>query len=238
MTNSRTFVLIPGAWLGAWSWHPVARRLREDGHQVVALTMPGLSYGDSVKGLRLADAVDFVVSEIDRRDLNDIMLVSHSWGGYPATGAALRRADRVAKVIYYSAVVPARGVGMADENAAYGEIIRASIAGTPDGTVPLAVDAIRAGLMPGEPPELQELVAGLVLPQPGAYMTEALDVPAVTEAGLSAAYLLGADDKSLARPGEEFAGRLGQEPVIVPGAHMALLSRPADIAEALLVAVA
>jgi pimeloyl-ACP methyl ester carboxylesterase len=238
VTNSRTFVLIPGAWLGAWSWHPVARHLRERGHQVVALTMPGLSYGDSAEGLCLADAVDFVVDEIDRRDLRGIVLVAHSWGGYPATGAALRRADRVAKVVYYNAVVPLRGVGMADENAAYGEIIRAAIAGTSDGTVPLPLEAVQAGLMPGESPELQELVAGLVLPQPGGYMTDALDVPPVTQVGLSAAYLLGADDKSLARPGDEFAGRLGLEPVVVPGTHMALLSRPTDIAEALVVAAA
>jgi pimeloyl-ACP methyl ester carboxylesterase len=200
--------------------------------------MPGLSYGDSVKSLRLADAVDFVAGEIDRRDLSDIVLVSHSWGGYPATGAALERPDSVAKVVYYSAAVPARGVSMADENPAYGEIIRASIAGTPDGTVPLPLEAVQAGLMPGEPPALQELVAGLVLPQPGGYMTDALDVPPVTEAGLSATYLLGADDKSLARPGEEFAGRLGLEPVVVPGAHMALISRSADIAEALVAAAA
>lgn len=238
MTHSRTFVLVPGAWLGAWSWHPVARHLREHGHRVVALTMPGLSYGDAVAGLRLADAVDFVVDEIDRRGLRDIVLVGHSWGGYPVTGAALGRPGRVAKVVYLSAVVPARGVAMADENPAYGEIIRASIAGTPEGTVPLPLEAVRAGLMPDEPAEFQELVAGLVLPQPGGYMTDALDVPPVTEAGLSAAYLLGADDKSLARPGDEFAGRLGLEPVVVPGTHMALLSRPAGVAEALVAAAA
>lgn len=222
--------------MGAWSWHPVARLLHERGHRVVAPTLPGLSYGDSPAGLRLADAVDFVVREIDRRDLKEVVLVAHSWGGYPATGAAHLRADRVAKVIYYSAVVPASGVGMADENAGYGEAIRGAVGATPDGTVPLPLEAIRAGLMPGEPPELQELVAGLVLPQPGGYMLEALDVPAVTEAGLPAAYLLGADDRSLARPGAEFAARLGLDPVVVPGGHMALLSRPSGIAEALVAA--
>jgi pimeloyl-ACP methyl ester carboxylesterase len=233
-----TFVLIPGAWMGAWSWHPVARRLREQGHEVVALTMPGLSYGDSPAGLKLSDAVDFVVHELDRRDLSDVVLVSHSWGGYPATGAAHQRPGRIAKVIYYSAVVPAPGAGMADENPVYGEAIHASIAATPDGTVPLPFEAIQAGLMPGESAELQELVAGLALPQPGGYMVDTLDVPAVTEIGLPAAYLLGSDDGSLARPGTEFAARLGLTPVVVPGGHMALLSRPYDIASALVVAAA
>jgi pimeloyl-ACP methyl ester carboxylesterase len=233
VTNSQTFVLLPGAWMGAWSWHPVARLLRERGHQVVALTMPGLSYGDTPDGLHLTDAVDFVVREIDRRDLKEVVLVAHSWGGYPATGAAHRRPDRIAKVIYYSAVVPARGRSMADENAAYGEAIREAVATRPDRTVPLSLDVIRGGLMPGDSPELQELVAGLVLPQPGGYMTDALDVPAVTEIGLPAAYLYSAGDISLARPADEFAARLGVTPVVVPGTHMALLTHAAEIAEAI-----
>src|ERR1700712_1752202 len=133
VSGKLTFVLVPGAWMGAWSWHPVARVLRESGHDVVALTMPGLSYGSSAKGLRLADAVDFVVREVEARDLRDVVLVSHSWGGYPATGAAHRLAGRIRKVIYYNAVVPLAGVSMSDENAVYGKAIRDSIAATADG---------------------------------------------------------------------------------------------------------
>lgn len=47
-----TVAVIPGAGMGAWSWHPVARHLPSRGHRVDALTMPGLSYGDSPAGLR------------------------------------------------------------------------------------------------------------------------------------------------------------------------------------------
>ena len=220
--------------MGAWSWHPVARELRDNGHDVVALTMPGLSYGSSPAGLGLADAVDYVVGQVEERDLKDVVLVAHSWGGYPVTGAAHRLAGRIAKVVYYNAVVPAAGVGMSGENDVYGEAIRASIAATPDRTVSIPLEAIRGGLMPDEPAALQELVYGLTLPQPGGYMVDALDVPAVTEAGLPAAYLLGSEDISLARPGDEFAARLGISPVMVPGSHMAMLSKPAAIAAALM----
>lgn len=51
-------------------------------------------------------------------------------------------------------------------------------------------------------------------------MTDALDVPPVTAAGLDASCILGTDDTSLARPGNEFAARLGNEPHMVPGGHM------------------
>jgi len=228
----KTFVLVPGAWLGGWSWHPVARLLRERGHEVVALTLPGLSYGSSPAGLRLADAVDFVVSEVERRDLSSVVLVSHSWGGYPATGAAHKLASRVSTVIYYNAVVPAQGKSMADENAAYGQAIHESISHSPERTVPLPLDALRMGLMQDESVELQQLVFALTLPQPGGYMVDVLDVPAVTTIGLDAAYVLGVDDISLARPGAEFAARLGVEPLMVPGSHMAMLSHPESVADA------
>jgi pimeloyl-ACP methyl ester carboxylesterase len=231
MVEKRVFVLVPGAWMGAWSWHPVAKLLRENGHDVIALTMPGLSYGSSPEGLRLADAVDFVAREIESRDLHDVVLVSHSWGGYPATGAAQRVAGRIAKLVYYNAVVPAEGVSMSEENEVYGKAIRDSIAATPDRTVPIPLEAIRFGLMPDESAELQELVFALTLPQPGGYMVDALDGQ---PDGLPAAYLLGVDDQSLARPGEEFAARLGVEPVSVPGSHMAMLSKPAEVAAAIL----
>jgi pimeloyl-ACP methyl ester carboxylesterase len=133
----------------------------------LAVTLPGLSYDGSPTGLELADATDCVVSEIERRGLADVVLVGHSWGGYPVTGAAHRLASRVAKVIYFAAVVPEQGKSMADENAQYGEIIRQAIAASPDGTIPVGLDAAQGVLMPGDPAPLQELVSQLLLPQPG-----------------------------------------------------------------------
>lgn len=234
--QQKTFVLVPGAWMGAWSWFPVARLLQEQGHRVVALTLPGLSYGDSPAGLRLADAVDFVVAEIERRELRDVVLVAHSWGGYPATGAAVQVAEKIAMVIYYNAVVPLRGISMSGENEQYAQATRELLAASPDSTLTLPLEAVRLGMMQDETPELQELVHAMTVPQPGGYMTEPLDVDGVQAVGLPAVYVLGRNDHALARPGDEFAARLGVAPVIVPGSHMAMLSRPSDVAEALVAA--
>lgn len=233
-STPRTFVLVPGAWLGGWSWQPVAHELAERGYPALALTLPGLSYDGSPAGLELADAVDYVAGEIERRDLADVVLVCHSWGGYPATGAAHRLADRVAKVIYFSAVVPEQGRPMIDENEQYAEIIRQAIAASPDGTAPADLGVVQHVLMPGDPAPLQEFVSRLVLPQPGGYLTGRLDLPPVTKIGLDAAYVLCADDIALARPGVEFAARLGVDPLVIPGNHMTLLTQPAAVADALL----
>lgn len=215
----------------------MARQLTERGYPTLALSMPGLAYDGSPAGLRLADAVEHVVSEVESRDLTDVVLVGHSWGGYPVTGAAHQLAGRVAKVIYFAAVVPEQGTPMIKENEQYAAMLRQAIAATPDSTVPVGLDAVQGVLMPGDPAPLQNLVSQLLLPQPGGYMTDSLDVPPVTKIGLDAAYVQCADDNALARPGAEFAARLGVEPVAIPGNHMTLLTDPALVADALISAL-
>jgi pimeloyl-ACP methyl ester carboxylesterase len=115
VTQASMHVLIPGGWHGAWSWRPVAERLRAANHRALILTLPGLGDGDDPSGCKLEDAVDYIINEVSARGLDNVILVAHSWGGYPATGAAHRLADRVSKIVYYNAQVPVRGRSMADD---------------------------------------------------------------------------------------------------------------------------
>jgi hypothetical protein len=142
--------------------------------------------------------------------------------------------SRVAKVIYCAAVVPEQGKPTADENEQYGGMIRQAIAGTADATVPGDLGVIQNMLMPGDPVALREFVSQLLLPQPGGYMTDSLDLPPVTTVGLDTAYVMCAHDIALARPGAEFAGRLGVDPVVIPGNHMTMLTHPDIVTDALL----
>ena len=45
--TSAPIILVPGFWLGAWAWDEVAAALRADGHDVTALTLPGLESVDA-----------------------------------------------------------------------------------------------------------------------------------------------------------------------------------------------
>lgn len=112
---------------------PGIPRLSEHGHRALALTLPGPTYdGSASTSPGMEEAVAHVVSEVERLDLRDVVLVGHSWAGNPITGAAHRLVDRVSRVVYYSAVVPDRGVAMADENEEVGAT-RAAISQSPDG---------------------------------------------------------------------------------------------------------
>jgi pimeloyl-ACP methyl ester carboxylesterase len=232
--NAKTFVLIPGAWHGGWVWRPVAKRLRATGHEAVALTMPGLADGDDPTGLVLADAVDRIVSEVVSRNLSDVVLVAHSWGGYPMTGAAFALKERLSQVVYYNAYVPRPGRSVLDdlpeERAA---VARAAIGASPTGSWEIGFDFVSRVLMPGEPEPLQRLLAELLVPHPGRYGSDPSTVPEVTTLGVPASYVLSEHDSAVAG-GAKFAERVGVEPVIVPGTHQSLLTHPDAVAAALL----
>ncbi|GAA0942342.1 alpha/beta hydrolase family protein [Pseudonocardia zijingensis] len=229
------FVFVPGAWHGGWSWHPVGRRVRAAGHRAFALTLPGLAMGDDPTGLRLADAVDHVVREVERRALRDVVLVGHSFGGIPITGAAHRLAGRLAHVVFFSAFVPRRGESMAAASGPDAEAwIRATVEADSQGTIGLDYEAFCTMIMQDGPDDVRQLVFDQLTPQPGGYMLDALDVDGVDTLGVPITYLLAEQDIALAAPGDELAARVGVEPIPVPGTHEALLTHPDELTKALL----
>jgi pimeloyl-ACP methyl ester carboxylesterase len=234
--DPRTFVLIPGASHGGWVWRPVAEHLREAGHHVFTPTLPGLADDDDRRGLTLADAVDFIVSYIEEKDLNDIVLVAHSWGGYPVTGAAPRVAARLARLVYYSAFVPAEGKSMLDEIAPETiDQLTQLAAASPDNSVLMSFEAWQAAFIQDATEAVQRLTYNLLVPQPFDYGSAAVAPLEPESFGVPIAYLLGSQDYSL--PPTDFAGRLGLRATAVPGSHEALFTRPDELAQAFLEAV-
>jgi pimeloyl-ACP methyl ester carboxylesterase len=96
-------ILIPGFWLDASSWDEVTPPLEKAGHQVRALTLPGLESRDADRsGIRLRDHVDAVITAIDDAE-GPVVLVGHSGGGAIAHAVADARPDRVARVVHVDA---------------------------------------------------------------------------------------------------------------------------------------
>ena len=106
-----TFVLVPGAWAGAWIWRDIISMLRKAGHVVYATTPTGM--GDRVHmadpAINLDTHIKDVVNTIEFEDLHDVHLVGWSYSGMIITGVADSIPDRLAQVIYLDADVPANG---------------------------------------------------------------------------------------------------------------------------------
>ncbi|WAZ25875.1 alpha/beta hydrolase [Streptomyces cinnabarinus] len=102
------FVLVAGAWLGAWAWDEVAAELRATGHEAYPLTLSGLAEKRGVPA-GLQTHVQDIVEEVERLDLREVVLVGHSYSGVPVGQAAERIGDRLGRVVLVDANVPVDG---------------------------------------------------------------------------------------------------------------------------------
>ena len=102
MSSTYTFVLVHGAWHGAWCWRRVIPILRSAGHAVFAPTLTG--FGERVHltraDLTIDDFATDIVNVIAAEELNDIILVGHSFGGNPVSAVAERVPKRLKHLVY------------------------------------------------------------------------------------------------------------------------------------------
>jgi pimeloyl-ACP methyl ester carboxylesterase len=110
------FVLLHGGRHGGWCWKRVAAPLRREGHEVYSPTLTGL--GDRAHLLSpdvgLSTHVKDLVALFEYEDIQDAVLVAHSYGGIVANGAMEELADRVRYLVYVDAQLPRTGESMLD----------------------------------------------------------------------------------------------------------------------------
>jgi pimeloyl-ACP methyl ester carboxylesterase len=109
------FVLVHGAWHGGWCWRRVADRLSARGRYVVAPTLSGVGERSHLasESISLSTHIDDVVNEIKWKDLDNLVLVGHSYGGMVITGVAERVRERIAAIVYLDAFLPEDGQSLA-----------------------------------------------------------------------------------------------------------------------------
>lgn len=217
-------VLVPGFWLGAWAWDEVAEALRADGHDVTALTLPGLESADTDRSaVTMSVHVDAICDAL-RAAPGPAVLAVHSGSGFPGYGASDRVPERIAAMVY---VDSAPGKGAIDPDFAGAEL----------------------PLPPQEQLEQEENLDGLTaeqlatfreraVPQPGGTLREAveltndarLDIPTtVICTGASSEQM-----KEWARAGYAWLAGLPElrnvTYVDLPTSHWPMWSRPQELA--------
>ena len=112
-----TFVVVHGAWGGAWSWNKfVVPKLRAKGHDVFPVTLTGLGERSHLANadVDLETHIQDVVNVLHYEDLRDVILVGHSYGGNVITGVADRCPERLRQLVYLDAATPTDGTSSAD----------------------------------------------------------------------------------------------------------------------------
>ena len=106
-----TFVLVHGAWSGAHGFRRVRPLLRAAGHEVFTPSLTGVGERAHLTSpqVNLTTHITDVVNAVLYEDLDAIVLLGFSYGGFVITGALAHLADRVGHLVYLDAFVPGDG---------------------------------------------------------------------------------------------------------------------------------
>jgi pimeloyl-ACP methyl ester carboxylesterase len=108
-----TYVLVHDAWHTGKDLEPAALSIREAGHRVHTPTIAGNRPGDP-KTVGLDDAIRSIVDYLAGKDLKDVILLGHGYGGMIITGVADRLPERIRRLVYWNAFVPNNGDSLND----------------------------------------------------------------------------------------------------------------------------
>jgi pimeloyl-ACP methyl ester carboxylesterase len=106
-----TFVLVHGTTAGGWVWKTIATELEAAGHTVYRPSLTGLGERTHLltRDVGALTHITDIVNLFEFEDLDEVVLVGHSYGGLVITGVADQLPDRIRELIYFDAVVPEDG---------------------------------------------------------------------------------------------------------------------------------
>jgi pimeloyl-ACP methyl ester carboxylesterase len=223
--SSAPIILVPGFWLGAWAWDEVAQLMRDDGHRVEAMTLPGLESADADRSaISLEDHVRAIVDAVQAAD-QPVVLVLHSAAGFSGYAATDRVPDRVAAVVY---VDTAPGKGPLDEEFEADE--------KPMDWSELEAEENLDGLSE----EQKETFRRRAVPVPGSLLREAVELTNEARRDIPSTFICtgmsAADYQRYAREHPDWAFLAGIPElrnttwVDLPTSHWPMWSRPAELA--------
>jgi pimeloyl-ACP methyl ester carboxylesterase len=111
-----TFLVAHGAWSAGWAWKKMHPLMTAAGHRLITPTCTGLGERAhlSSQAIDLETHIQDILGVIQFEQLNDFILIGHSYGGMVATGVADRVPERIKKLVYLDAFVPKDGQALID----------------------------------------------------------------------------------------------------------------------------
>ncbi|SDF77121.1 alpha/beta fold hydrolase [Chitinophaga filiformis] len=110
----QVYVLVHGAWQAPYVWDSVQADLVKKGNKVIVVELPGHG-SDTTAPYRLSLDVyrDKVINAISEAD-SSVILVGHSMGGMVITSVAEKIPNKIRKLVYIGAFLPATGQALTD----------------------------------------------------------------------------------------------------------------------------
>jgi pimeloyl-ACP methyl ester carboxylesterase len=167
---AENFVLVHGAWHGAWCWASVIAQLERAGDRAYAVDLPshGADRLDPSKATR-GSYVDSVVRYIEERNLRDVVLAGHSLGGMTIAGVAQLIPQRIKRVVFVTAlVIPDKMSPAEDLTPIMSPEAASHIHGLAEGSpvMTLSEERFRTTFIQDGSRDLQDFVISALVPEP------------------------------------------------------------------------
>jgi pimeloyl-ACP methyl ester carboxylesterase len=232
------FVLVHGANHDGSAWDQVITRLEELGHTAFAPTVRG--HGpDGAKQLSHTESTNSIVDFIIERELSEIVLVGHSFGGSFVSKVAEAIPERIRRLVYWSALVLQDGEAPIDAappsaRQLFTELAAQSLDNTLLPTFPM----FRELYMNDGDVEIARTVYAKLWPAPFNQVIEPIELKRFYDLPTPRSYLFGTEDMTMP-PGEwswhpRMSSRLGLYRLVqMPGGHELFFTNPRGLADKL-----
>lgn len=226
-----TFVLVHGAWHGAWCWEKLIPEVEARGHRVVAMDLP--SDDPEATFEMYADVVAKAMREMPE---DDVVLVGHSLGGLTVPIVAER--EPVRRLVYLCALPAIPGLSFLDQLGTEKMLNMGYVAGMGEADAQgrrewADADLARQFMYADCDDEIAESAIARLRPQ--AQSPYSIPCPLDSYPDVPTTYIVCSDDQ-LVNPewSRDFAHRgLDADLIELPGSHSPFMSRPADLASVL-----
>jgi pimeloyl-ACP methyl ester carboxylesterase len=236
-----TFVLVHGSWHDGSAWNAVIQHLETKGHQAFAPTIAGHGKGVN-KNVNHAQCTQSIVDYIVSKDLTDIVLLGHSFGGTIIAKVAEAIHDRIRRLIFFNAFIlndeeSIRDNLPPDSQALLDKLARES----DDNTITMPFEIWREAFLNDADLELAQSSYAQLSPEPYQPFIDKLDLKQFYSLSIPKSYLYCTEDTALPQ-GEwgwhpRMSSRLGQFRFVqMPGSHEVMFSNPVSLAEKIIVA--
>ena len=235
--NSKTIVLVHGAWSDASSWDAVIPLLKAQGHEVIAINLAGHGKDTtSFAGITFQTYTDQVKAAIGSR--RNVVLVGHSFGGLVISQVAEEVPTQIKELIYLAAALPHDGdnlLSLAKQDPA-SHIGKSLTIDQEHGAAIITKDAVADIFAADAPRHVQEYLATNIKPEPLAPLATPVHLTEKNYGGIKKVYIHTVNDNAISYAAQQYMVKTGKVAKVytLPASHTPFISMPDKLAAILI----
>jgi pimeloyl-ACP methyl ester carboxylesterase len=183
------FILVPGAWHGAWCWERVIPLLEAEGHRVLAPELVGMGADRARAAVASLAVWTDQIAELVAAQEEPVYLAGHSRGGTIISQVAERLPDRIASLIYIAAMLLPDGSSIPEALSDVADRATVEIEPAEDGTCTIAPYEARPVFYTTTAPEWADRAVAQLGPEPMAGLAAPIRVTEASFGRVPRAYI-------------------------------------------------